>query len=156
MNKLESQTKAIRIAAESIDKAIYGADFKKATVAGMQATANVIDFAGAWLEGLEAGAARHERMISSAGARIDKTEMEMRKQRHMLQSLRILIVVLASALLLSNLIHIASHRELEAQIQAAQESSTTSTAYNQPGGGGDALRDSQLHRAGGRADNLPG
>lgn len=156
MNKLESQTKEIRNAAESIDKAIYGADFKKATVAGMRATADVIDFAGAWLEGQEAGAARHERLISSAGVRIDKAEWEMQEQRNMLLSVRFLIVGLVAALILSNLMHIASHRKMEAKIQAAQEIGTTSTAYNQPGGEGDALRDSQLHRAGGRADNLPG
>ena len=81
---------------------------------------------------------------------------QIQEQRNMLLSVRILIVGLADALLLSNLMHIAWHREMEAKIQAAQEIGTTSTAYNQPGGEGDALRDSQLHRADGWADNLPG
>lgn len=156
MNKLESQTKEIRIAAESIDKAIYGADFKKFTVAGMQATADTIDFVGACMEGMEASAKRYEWIISISEARIDKAEREMQEQRHIIRSLQIFIVGLAAALILSNLMHIAWHKEMEAQIQAMQESSTNSIAYNQPGGGGDAIRDSQLHRADRRPDNLPG
>lgn len=156
MNKLESQIKEIWNAAESIDKAVYGADLKKATLAGMQATADAIDFAGAWLEGLEASAEGHERIISISEAKIDKAEREMQEQRHIIRLFQIFIVGLAAALILSNLMHIAWHKEMKAKIQAAQESGTTSTAYNQPGGGGDAIRDSQLHRADRRPNNLPG